>query len=411
MRIRSVTAFVDVTYPLEAGALAEAGEALRAVCQMLEAEGYEVQTVRAATQPFPTVLAEEGGPGKAVDLAKDLEALAFVHEIDYLSLGPVRLNDAVAYVEAIPDVLAGTERVFASIEIANREEGINLSRLRRAADTVRRVAVLGMNGFANLRLAALANVQPWSPFFPAAYHQGGPARVAIATESADLAVAAASGSATLDQARRKLVQAIETEASRIQSLTQQALGPFGLTFQGIDFSLAPYPEEMRSIGAALEQLGLSTAGGQGSLLAAAFLTDALERARFTRTGFCGLMLPVLEDSILAQRAAEGQVSIADLLICSAVCGTGLDTIPLPGDVDEEALAAILADVAALALRLDKPLTARLMPLPGKRAGDEVHFDFEYFAPSRVIAPRGGLSGGLLAGDEVISLQPIDRRKK
>ncbi len=411
MRIRSVTAFMDVTYPLEAGAMAEVGEALRAVRRTFEEEGYEVQTVRAATQPFPVMLAEAGGPGKAVDLAKDLEALAFVHEIDYLSLGPVRLDDAVTYVEAIPNVLAETERVFASVEIANSGKGVSLPRLRRAADTVQRVATLNEDGFANLRLTALANVPPGSPFFPAAYHQGGAARVAIATESADLAVATISSSTTLDQARRRLIQAIESEAGRLQSLVQQALRPFDLTFQGIDFSLAPYPEEMRSIGAALERLGLLAAGGQGSLLAAAFLADALERARFTRTGFCGVMLPVLEDNVLAQRAAEGQFGVVDLLICSAVCGTGLDTIPLPGDVDVEMLAAILADVAALALRLDKPLTARLMPLPGKQAGDEVRFDFEYFAPSRVIAPKGGFSGGLLAGDEIIALQSIYGRRR
>lgn len=411
MRIRSVTAFVDVTYPVEADTIAEAGEVLRAARQALQEGGYEVQTVRAAVQPFPLVLADAGGPGNAVDLAKDLEALAFVHEIDYVSLGPTRLDDPIAYIEVIPDVLAGTEKGFAGIEIANRERGIILPRVRRAADAVQRVATLSEDGFANLRMAALANVPAWSPFFPAAYHQGGAPRVAVATESADLAVAAVSGSVTLSEARDALIQAIEAEAGRIQSLVQQALEPFGFAFQGIDFSLAPFPEEARSIGAALERLGLPAVGSQGSLLAAAFLTDALDRAQFTRTGFCGLMLPVLEDSVLAKRAAEGQIDITSLLTCSAVCGTGLDTIPLPGDVDGGTLAAILADMAALALRLDKPLTARLMPLPGKQPSDEVRFKFEYFAPSCVMAPKGNLSNGLLAGNETLALQPIHRRRE
>jgi len=410
VRIRSVTAFADITYPVEADAVAEMGEVLRAARQVLQKGGYEVQTVRAAIQPFPLALADAGGPGNAVDLAKDLEALAFVHEIDYVSLGPVRLDDPIAYIEAIPDVLAGTEKIFASIEIANREQGISLPRVRRAADVVQRVAMLSEDGFANLRMAALANVPAWSPFFPAAYHQGDTPRVAVATESADLVVAAVSGSATLGEARGALTQAIEAEAGRIQSLMRQVLEPFGFAFQGIDFSLAPFPEEARSIGAALEQLGLPAVGSQGSLLAAAFLTDALDRAQFTRTGFCGLMLPVLEDNVLAERAAEGQLDIMSLLVCSAVCGTGLDTVPLPGDVDEGALTAILADMAALALRLDKPLTARLMPLPGKRPGDAVRFEFEYFAASRVMAPKGALSSGLLAGDETVALQPIRSRK-
>ena len=145
-------------------------------------------------------------------------------------------------------------------------------------------------------------------------------------------------------------------------------------------------------------------------MTAAFLTDALDRAEFTRTGFNGLMLPVLEDSVLAKRAAEGRLTVTDLLTFSAVCGTGLDTIPLPGDVSADTLNGILLDVAALALRLDKPLTARLMPIPGKAAGDAIAFDFEYFADSAVmapfvVAPEVDTLTGLLAGDEDIDIQP------
>ena len=87
------------------------------------------------------------------------------------------------------------------------------------------------------------------------------------------------------------------------------------------------------------------------------------------SSFSGLMLPVLEDSVLAERAAEGTLTIKDLLLYSAVCGTGLDTVPLAGDINANQISSILMDLAALSLRLDKPLTARLMPIPGKKAGD------------------------------------------
>jgi uncharacterized protein (UPF0210 family) len=97
------------------------------------------------------------------------------------------------------------------------------------------------------------------------------------------------------------------------------------------------------------------------------------------------MQPVLEDSVLARRAAEGTLTIKDALLYSAVCGTGLDTIPLPGDTTSEQLVPLLLDLSALALRLDKPLTARLMPIPGKKAGDETNFDFAFFAQSKVMA--------------------------
>jgi hypothetical protein len=98
------------------------------------------------------------------------------------------------------------------------------------------------------------------------------------------------------------------------------------------------------------------------------------------------MLTVLEDSVLAERVGEGSLSISELLGSAAVCGIGLDTVPLPGDIHRQTLAGILADVAALAVRLDKPLTARLLPIPGLQAGDPVHFDFDYFADGSVLDP-------------------------
>jgi uncharacterized protein (UPF0210 family) len=404
MNIRSVTAFVDVSYPLEAGVVSRMGEVLRAMREAFTEAGITVQTTRLATQPFPDAL-DEAGPGKAADLAKDLSAIAFVHEIDYVGLGPVRLGVPSAYIHAIAEVLEATDNVFVGIEIANQEVGMRLQRIRRTAEVISRVAAISEGGFANLRLAALANVSAWSPFFPAAYHGGGSPCIALAIESGDLAVAAVGGASSLADARRLLIHAIETEAERLEAIARQVADRFDVTFQGIDFSLAPFPEKARSIGTALEKFGLAGVGMQGTLAAAAFLTDALDQARFTRTGICGLMLPVLEDSALAQAAADGLLHITDLLTFSAVCGTGLDTVPLPGDVSAEELAAILIDVAALALRLDKPLTARLMPIPGKKAGDPTDFDFEYFANSRVMATQGQALRGLLAGDEDVQFRP------
>jgi uncharacterized protein (UPF0210 family) len=131
-------------------------------------------------------------------------------------------------------------------------------------------------------------------------------------------------------------------------------------------------------------MGIPKIGLHGSLAAAAILTEAIDRADFPHTGFNGLFQPVLEDSVLAKRAAEGTLTIKDALLYSAVCGTGLDTIPLPGDTTSEQIVPLLLDLCALALRLDKPLTARLMPIPGKKAGDETNFNFAFFAPSRVM---------------------------
>ena len=156
-------------------------------------------------------------------------------------------------------------------------------------------------------------------------------------------------------------------------------------------------------------MGVPAVGLHGSLAAAAILTESIERARFPRAGFSGLFLPVLEDAILARRAAEETLTVKDLLLYSAVCGTGLDTVPLPGDVTRDQLTALLLDLSALALRLDKPLTARLMPVPGKKAGDVTNFDFGFFANSRVMALDALPLESPLSGSETFSLQSRLRR--
>jgi uncharacterized protein (UPF0210 family) len=158
-------------------------------------------------------------------------------------------------------------------------------------------------------------------------------------------------------------------------------------------------------------MGIPRIGQHGSLAAVAILTEAIDRANFPHTGFSGFMQPVLEDSILAKRAAEGTLTVKDVLLYSAVCGTGLDTIPLPGDTSPEQIVPLLLDLCALALRLDKPLTARLMPIPGKKAGDLTSFDFAFFARSKVMALDSTQLNPPFTGQEVISIQGRSQNEK
>lgn len=408
MHIRTVTYFLDSGYPLADDRFVAAGRAASDIKAALTEAGYLVQTTRLALAPFPRVLAG-ADPGRLVQLALDLEAACFIHKVDYATLGPARPGDGPAFYLAIPEALRVTEHIFASAVIAEGPGGVSLPAVRWAAEVIQRCATLTPDGFGNLRFAALANVPPGSPFFPAAYHDGGAPMVAIGVEAADLAVTACLEATSLTDARARLVRAVEEHAARIAKAVRKPAGR-GLRFGGIDFTLAPFPETARSLGTALERLTGQPLGQHGTLAAAAFLADALDRAtrNVPHTGFSGLFFPVLEDAVLAARAAEGRLTVSDLLLYCTVCGAGLDTVPLPGDTDAGALAAILLDVAALGLRLNKPLTARLMPLPGKQAGDAVNFNFAYFAPSRVLAARAGGLTGLLGGDESFDLAPRQR---
>jgi len=110
----------------------------------------------------------------------------------------------------------------------------------------------------------------------------------------------------------------------------------------------------------------------------------LKSLRVKTCGYSGLMLPVLEDPVLARRASEGRYSVRDLLLYSSVCGTGLDVVPLPGDSRADRLAALIADVVALSTKLRKPLSARLFPVPDKGVGEIAHFDNPYLTDSVVL---------------------------
>jgi hypothetical protein len=405
MNLRTLTYFVDPGFPVAIERINAAGKTLAGLKAAFKDAGYTVQMLRLASTPFPRVV---GDPHKVVAFAQDLEAAIFINEIDYATLGPARPSDSPDFYAAIPDALAVTQNILASAVIADPMVGVSLPAVRLAAQIIHRCSTISPDGFGNLRFGALANVPAGSPFVPAAYHDGHAAVIAIGVESADLAVTAFDRANSLSEARAYLIRAVEEEAQKITAIAKKASGARGLQFGGIDFSLAPYPQTARSIGSALERLTGGKVGEHGTLAAAAFIADTLDRAKFKSTGFTGLFLPVFEDSVLAARAAEGLLTVTDLLLYSSVCGTGLDTVPLPGDVTPEALAALLVDVGALALRLNKPLTARLIPIPGKQAGDEVNFDFPYFAPSRILSPRASGLGGLFGGDESFDLAPRSR---
>jgi len=402
MKIRSITYFMNVGWPLKEDRIQDAGIFLSTARAAFEAAGYEVQTTRIASVSFANLLGADAislTPRFAQRLSNSITA----NGIDNASLGPA-LPDVPESYEMIPDAIAATKNIFFSGIMATAHDGIFLPALRACADVMIRNATVAPDGFGNLRFAALANVSPGGPFFPGAYHDADHPTFALALESADLAVTAFANAKTVEEGRQALVNELENHARKLAYAAEPLKFRFNVRFGGIDFSLAPFPTEAQSLGTAFEAFGAPKAGEHGSLAAAAILTDAIDRADFPRAGFSGLMMPVLEDSTLAKRAAEKVLTVKDLLMYSAVCGAGLDTIPLPGDTTAAQISALLLDICALALRLHKPLTARLMPIPGKKAGDETTFvNFDYFVNSRVMALEAEPLSKLFAGNETFSV--------
>lgn len=401
MKIRSITYFMNVGWPMKEERIQDAGIFLSTARTAFENAGYVVQTTRIASMPFTRLLGAEAislTPRFAQKLSNSISA----NGIDYASLGPA-LPDVPESYEMIPDAIAASKNIYFSGVVATAHDGVYLPAIRACADVIIRNATIAKDGFANLRFAALANVSPGGPFFPAAYHDADQPTFALALEAADLAVEAFANARTIEEGRKNLIEELENHARKLVYAAEPLKFRFSVRFGGIDFSLAPFPAEAQSLGTAFENLGVPKVGLHGSLAAACVLTDSLDRADFPRAGFSGLMMPVLEDATLAKRAAEKALTVRDLLMYSAVCGSGLDTIPIPGDVSLGQISALLVDIAALALRQHKPLTARLMPIPGKQAGDATEFNFDYFANSRVMAVDAEPLTGLFSGNETFSL--------
>lgn len=394
MKIRSITCFCNPLIDGFETSLIHLTEFLEILKNDIEKEGWEVQTTRLATTPFGYFSNGKDLVGKI----QDLEGLVRKHGFTYLSIGPARLYHHDEY-QRIPEILSSTENVFLSGSLTHPRKGISVEAIRDCAKIISEAAKISPDGFTNLRFCAASRVRPFTPFFPASYSYGRGWAFAFAMECADAAVTAFSSASSLSEGRRMMITTLNDASSRLEKLAIRHGRQSSIDFKGFDFSLAPFPEEWCSIGGAIESLGVEQLGYMGSLAAAAILMDTLDQGKWLRAGFNGLMLPVLEDSTLAARSETGIFSVKDLLMYSAVCGTGLDTVPLPGSISASKIEALLMDIAALSLRLDKPLTARLMPVPGMDSGQKTGFDFAFFKNGGVMDfPAGQISGLMKSSD-------------
>jgi uncharacterized protein len=370
-KIRTVTAFINLDPALYQQQVAETLQMLHRAKIIFESRGYEVETIRIATQPFP-----EYTKGMSVQ-----QAIEFFQKYDELAekekfaagIGPAMLNadDSESQADLLANILAASKHIRGSIVIAG-EDGIRWKAIGAAARAIKKLEDETEHSQGNFNLGAIAMVPPYSPFFTAAYHTGFGHQFAIGLESANIVQAAFKDAPDIETAKRRLADMLSDQAIEIERHANRVDQETGWRYMGIDLSPAPLKDI--SIGDAIEELIQQPFGSSGTLTAAGTITAAVKSVQVKQTGYNGLMLPILEDSRLAQRWAQGRVSLEGLLSYSAVCGTGIDTVPLPGDVSIEQLDMILADVATLAFKWHKPLSARLLPVKGKGPGELTEFD-------------------------------------
>ena len=391
--IRTITLGIEEVHPLSPATVTSAASLLQQASTRFTEAGYEVQTVRISTRP---VFADLSGRSATALLhyVQELQRMLDDVNISFCSLGTAQTIHAgfpLERIDEIADWLAETSAMNATVQLATPIGGVQPMAALSTARVMQRLAQETEEGFGNFRFAALACVEPGSPFFPSAYHDG-PISLSIGLQGAGIIAevlrSLQAGNAevsplNLQQVSQEVRTALLQHAVPIVMLAEQIAEASGVRYGGIDLSPAPLGED--SIVAAMELCGYGPFGSPGTLVVAAALTAALKiHASILDTcGYCGLMLPVLEDAALGRRWEEGRVNAHQLLLYSSVCGTGLDTLPLAGDTPLEEIASLLLDVATLAVRLNKPLSARLFPVLGKHAGDRTTFTSPYLTNTLV----------------------------
>ena len=370
-KVRTITAFIRLNPSDYKRQLADTAQTLNIAKKNFEQSGWVVETTRITTQPFPEFV--RGLPReKALALLLELDSLA-AGSYEF-NVGPAMMKDSddPSMVDLAAEFLARAKVTNSSAVIA-AEDGIHWQTIQRVAHLVKYIAENTPHGQGNFRFAATAMVSPYGPFYPASYHTAGGGKFAIGLESANVVLRVLSETKGMPQpASAKLSSELSRYAQEAEAIAQNFARESAWEYLGLDPT--PAPEGDVSIGAAIEAYTGHAVGSSGTLSTAFLITTAVRSVPVQQVGYAGLMLPVLEDERLAQRWSDGKLSIDALLSYSSVCATGLDTVPLPGDVTEEQIARILGDVAALASKWHKPLTARLLPVKDKHAGDQSNFD-------------------------------------
>lgn len=370
-KVRAITGFVRLDRPTYQKQIADALIVLRRLKAEFESSGYEVETVRLTTQPLAELVAG----------MSEEQALAFLAELDELSVkekflpnvGPGMLHDAddPATMHLLERALSTLPNISASTIIAD-ESGIHWKAIHRTAELVKYVSEHSPRSQGTFNFTATAMLKPFAPFFPGSYHTGTGRQFAIGFEGANVVRDIfAKDKGNTEAAKADLTAALTKHASVATAVGKKVAAETGWAYLGVDPTPAPLGDV--SIGAAIEAFTGAKFGSSGTLTAASIITAAVKAVPEKQVGYSGLMVPVMEDKILAQRWAESSYNVDSLLAYSAVCGTGLDTIPLPGNISSEQMERIFGDVASLATKWNKPLSARLQPIPDKKPGDQTDF--------------------------------------
>lgn len=376
--------------------------------------GIPVVNKRVAVSPI-AVAACSHSSLDMIEIARTLDETAAEIGIDFIGGFSALVEKGFttgdrALLDAVPEALSATGRVCASVNVASTHAGINMDAVYLMGKIIRKAAELSRDsdGIACAKLCVFANIPQDVPFMAGAYlgvgepdavinvGVSGPGVVKKAIDRARLS------SPSLDLgALSEIIKRTAFKVTRVGELIgREVAGKLGVPFGVVDLSLAPTPNVGDSVGEIFQSLGLSSIGVPGTTAALALLNDAVKKGgAFASSyvgGLSGAFIPVSEDLNIAEAAGRGFLTIEKLEAMTSVCSVGLDMVALPGDTSAETIAGIIADEMAIGVINKKTTAARLIPVPGKVAGEKASFGGLLGEATIIHVPGGDGSKGFIS---------------
>lgn len=358
--------------------------------QVGEKYGIKVVNKRISISPIALVGASFSS-GQMVEIAHELNDIAKTVNIDFIGGFSALVERGIAkgdqaLIDAIPEALATTQRICASVNVATTKAGINMDAVLAMSRAIKKAAALTADedGLACAKLCVFSNIPQDMPFMAGAYLGVGQADAVINVGVSGPGVVKRAIERNLSQQRLplgRIAEIIKRTACKVtrvgELIGREVADILNIRFGVVDLSLAPTPTVGDSVGEIFQALGLSHIGVPGSTAALAMLNDAVKKGgAFASShvgGLSGAFIPVSEDLNIAEAAQKGFLSVEKLEAMTCVCSVGLDMVAVPGDITEQVLAGIIADEMAIGMINAKTTATRIIPVPGKKAGDSVNF--------------------------------------
>lgn len=370
-----------------AGKLVETG-------RQIEAEfGVPIINKRIAVTPI-SLVAEPSGEDNYVEWAVELDKLAKELEVDFIGGFSALVQKGMTpgdrtLIQSIPQALTITDRVCSSINLGTTKSGINMDAVRDMGHIIKEAAELTKekDGLGCAKLVVFCNAPEDNPFMAGAFHGPGEGDAVLSVGVSGPGVIKAACEAYKGRPLDEVADGIKKMAFKITRMGQlvgtEAARRLGVDFGILDLSLAPTPYVGDSVARILEELGLEAAGAPGTTAALAMLTDMVKKGGVMAStnvgGLSGAFIPVSEDEGMIAAVKAGSINLEKLEAMTCVCSVGLDMIAIPGDTSASTISGIIADEMAIGMVNNKTTAVRIIPVPGKGAGEWAEF--------------GGLLGG------------------